>query len=804
MSLQHAPYSFRFLKICIFFLLFCLSSHIYAQSLSDLFYLLNNSSNDKQKANYFTKIGNRYSENKSYLKAIEYYEKAIEIDPNNYQLYSDISFAYYKVNDIDKSLYYQKTLVDSLKKNNIPYVKGLKILAELYEIKKDYKQSLITEKELLDLYISKNDFLSVIVTYNNISYIYRQLDQITESESALNKSKEYAAKITPSIKKNTNIDLETEYEVELLINQATNEMKKREFENARNLYIQAINKSTNLEDKTTLGRLYNFISINLYLSDNNASAIEYAEKAITIGEILKNYHIISAACELIAKINADEGNFQTSQEYTNRKNDADNKIISKEQEEKQAIINKQLETDKEEKIARDEVIEKERAQASLRELQLQKEKDAQELKIKNSQIELLRKNQELQNASYKNAELERQKALSDLDVLKHQQELEASKAETERQELLAEKRKNEITQQQELLKKSKENELLNSEKLKAQESITMAIVGIVVLVLIILVYVTVTLNQRTKTNKLLSEQKNEIENKNDKLIESELILKNNYQTLQEKNNILEEQKKEIQKLNENVLSSITYAKRIQTAIFNELNLFESFCKEYFIFLNPKDIVSGDFYWTGRKNDTFIVICADCTGHGVPGAIMSMIGINILNRIVYSEGITSPDLILNELRKELMDKLNIGESDVQDGMDISVLGITQSIAKDEKVIEFAGAINSMVYVEDGEFYEINGDKMPIVGVGESFKTHYYKKHIQNVIGDVVIYMYTDGYKDQFGGPNLKKYNTKRLKDFLNTIKNEPFNQQIEEVRKDFNDWKNNNEQTDDVLLVGFKI
>ncbi|MBK7183071.1 MAG: SpoIIE family protein phosphatase [Bacteroidetes bacterium] len=221
----------------------------------------------------------------------------------------------------------------------------------------------------------------------------------------------------------------------------------------------------------------------------------------------------------------------------------------------------------------------------------------------------------------------------------------------------------------------------------------------------------------------------------------------------------------------------------------------------FILYKPKDIVSGDFYWMERFGKQTIVAAVDCTGHGVPGAFMSIVGANLLNEAVNEHAITQPAAILNSIRKSLIKKLRKknDDSSIKDGMDAALVTINQ----EEMIMEFAGAYNPLWLIRNNELIEYKADKTPIgINLYEEDKPYTTTK-IDLQKGDL-LYIFTDGYADQFGGAHGKKFKYKNLKELCLKIATLPLNKQAETLEKEFLDWKGELEQVDDVLIIGIKI
>lgn len=248
-----------------------------------------------------------------------------------------------------------------------------------------------------------------------------------------------------------------------------------------------------------------------------------------------------------------------------------------------------------------------------------------------------------------------------------------------------------------------------------------------------------------------------------------------------------------------IIDSINYAKRIQNAILPTNELFALLYPENFVIFKPRDIVSGDFYWMSQIEGKNIIAVADCTGHGVPGAFMSMLGIAFLKEIVVKEYMTHTAIILNRLRKEIVKSLQQQgkENDTKDGMDIVVCNIDQKT----NLLQFSGANNSIIINRKAVLHEFKGDKMPI-GIYEKMDKFVAKEF--QLEKDDVLFMQSDGFADQFGGPNGKKYKMKYFREKILEISDLPLSEQKILIEKDFNDWKGNNNQIDDVLVVAVKI
>lgn len=259
-------------------------------------------------------------------------------------------------------------------------------------------------------------------------------------------------------------------------------------------------------------------------------------------------------------------------------------------------------------------------------------------------------------------------------------------------------------------------------------------------------------------------------------------------------NIIELQKKELE-------DSITYAYRIQQTILPPKSYIDQILSDYFIFYIPKSIVSGDFYFIVQEGEYTIISAVDCTGHGISGAMMSVFGYDLLNRAVKLNHITKPSEILSFVDEGVTNFLRQmnDESEVHDGMDISII----SIYKQLRIVEFAGAYHKLFYSHNGEILEIQGDKLPI-GMNVDGVVHQYTNHGVPVNKGDMLYLLSDGYANQFGGKHNKKFKYKALKKLLLEISNRDCKEQKEILAHQFIEWQGSNEQVDDILIIGIRV
>lgn len=381
-----------------------------------------------------------------------------------------------------------------------------------------------------------------------------------------------------------------------------------------------------------------------------------------------------------------------------------------------------------------------------------------------------------EKGSYKNAlkynklHLELKDSLLNKENLRQMNELEAS-YESEKKEkeilLLNEKAKvDELTIQDE-----KQKSIIANEQKKSQQLIFGLGIG---LLLVITLFIFRGYQNKKKSNVILTQQKLEIEKAND---------------------VISLQRDIVNEKNKEITDSIQYAKRIQNAILPPNKVVKEYLHDSFIFYKPKDIVAGDFYWLESVKNKVLFAAADCTGHGVPGAMVSVVCNNGLNRSVREYGLTDPGKILDKTREIVVAEFEKSEEEVQDGMDIALCSL------EGDTLKYAGANNPLWIIRDNELIETKPNKQPI---GQFDNPEPYIEHTIKLKKGDTIYIFSDGYADQFGGEKGKKLKTSNFKELLLSVHQEDMVKQRKLIDEAFEKWKGDLEQLDDVCVVGVRV
>ncbi|MFN6038846.1 MAG: tetratricopeptide repeat protein [Bacteroidota bacterium] len=651
------------------------------------------------------------------------------------------------------------------------YSKGLKIqetigdkrgmrnsynnMALIYDRQGDFKQALQYYLTALKLDQETGSKEGESASYLNIGSIYLQKGELEIAYNNFQKSLKIAEEVGSKREiANARERIGSYFELKKDIDEAMNYYQK-----SYEIHKISSNKRGLTNAMTSIGNLYikkeNYVKAIEFLGGalNNAQELGYPTEIKNAAELL------SFALEKTGKHKEALENFQLYVKMRDSLNNIENQ---------KATIMQKAKFDFEKKQALSQAeFEKKEAFANL------------ELERQRTLIELNR-----QEVLY----LEKDNELKELTLIKNQTELREREVFSDNQ-----------NKKLELMSKEKELDKLNSEKreadLKRQKTFNYMLIGGVFLVSIVLLIAIRGYIQKKKDNSIIKKQKMEVE-------EQKAILL-------EKNDIIEEKQKEI-------LDSINYAKRIQLTLLAHDDFLCKYLPEHFVFFQPKDIVSGDFYWatsvsTVNTSDSpiskkfYLAIC-DSTGHGVPGAFMSLLNIGFLSEAINEKGIHKPGEIFDFARKKLVE--TISRDGQQDGFDGILLCIDQS----NNSISYAAANNAPILIKQNpgastgtttkpELMELYADRMP-VGIGEK-KDNFKTITIDAKKGDL-LYLYTDGFADQFGGPKGKKFKYKQLNELIFNIHNNTIRAQRDKLKNTFENWKGTLEQVDDVCIIGIRI
>lgn len=328
-----------------------------------------------------------------------------------------------------------------------------------------------------------------------------------------------------------------------------------------------------------------------------------------------------------------------------------------------------------------------------------------------------------------------------------------------------------------------------------------------------LAYIQILEQQKAKDNAAIQQGKETVESQQSRInisialfivtLLGAVLLYRSYKIKQRSNIEITKQKEIIEEKNREIVDSINYAQRIQQSLLPSLEEIRKNLPESFVFYKPRNIVSGDFYWFAEQNNRYYIAAVDCTGHGVPGAMLSMIGFNFLNQLVSEMHMTDPGKILDQLHSRISQTLNkdgfVDGREMRDGMDMALL----CIDKTTNTFSFSGAVRPLYYVDDEGIKTIKGGYYSIGGI-KSLTDEPFETYAITPKGKASFYLFSDGFADQFGGPKGKKFKTKKFQELLLTLQDKKMEEQHRHIEAVFHEWMGTFEQVDDVCVIGIRV
>lgn len=818
---------------------------INAQTIGDLLAQLNETKTMEQKISLYTQIGLLYQKEKAYSKATEYFiqaKKNIEgiVPKDDQKIAKEILILEYLgvaqslVPDYKASIETYQILFEKQKNSPEKARKNLNILADLHKRAEQYPQALAKYEDILNKYPS-NSNEQTIQTYNNIGFLYRQANDNQKAKEYLNKALDLSRKSnlpTPLLASLFNIGV---------TNSANGNHKE-----AQNNFQEALN----IADKNNLvlptAEAYNYLAANYWLQSKSDNALESVQNAIKIAQPQQADEILMVSYQLLSEIYQQKGELKEAQKSYKKYEEIKNKRIEKVQKDEKARLENQLNIEKKENEIKELMSEKDRQSSALRQSELEKQKKEQQLVINQRELDLYKSNQDRQTMQLANQLLEQKRVEQMLEITKRKLQEDEQKQEIERlantqkfQEVLIKQRELERQKEIELSEKDKK---IKEQQLKDEKIISyyyfwvFVLFGICSLLALIGFFYTYWSNRKLKIQrKRILEQKEVIENKsqeiltqneelqqnqeeitaqrdliqhqnenlegaNQKLLANEEVLKNSMEKLEKSQEEIKLANLGLAERDRQITSSINAAIAIQTAVLPYKEKLDTLLKQHFILYKPKDMVSGDFYWLNELEGNIFLAAVDCTGHGVPGAFMSLIANNLLDKIIRVWKIYEPSQILERMHEEIQILLRQKETENNSGMDIAVLKIKHK--ENSSDIYFAGARRPLFYIlpNNAEIHELKGDRKSIGGLQreEEFKTQFI-----NLPKNTMIYTGSDGLSDQ-NDLHRKRLGENKLKKILLDIYSLDMENQHQKLEEILQKQMENTTQRDDILWIGLRI
>lgn len=745
-----------------------------------------------------------------------------------------LGLAYADLSQYDKGIQYFSQALDYWQKqNNQNKIISIQHqLAEIHKKSKNYKKLLEINLLINDLLRNTGDFGNLTNSYNNIGYSYNHLQDYKEAHKAFKQAlfmdEQHGNNIMNKAITYINLGICSQ-------NMGNYDDALKNLNEAKQIYIE---KQAHCE----IARIYNIIALVYIQKKDYYNASIYSTKGVELAKTRQCTEVLQQCYLTSSNIAQFSDDYENALQYYKNYLGIRDSLLLEQRFKEQNLYSQQSILEKSEKEMQLLLADQEMKDLALKQLRLEAEKNEKELElirrnnilqelekekalqllaiarqqheteVKNNQIKLLQHDKDLQDAQLKQSEYEKKEKLKEIELLERQKELQRLQLEKNAESkkhfmrlvalfalvfililisFIITKRKNKILAQQ-----KKEIQLKNDELEQKNEEINVQKEN--------LIKANIEINEKNidleQKNEEITSQKESLETANIEIQKKNVDLEQKNQEIMAQRDQIMEQKEIIENKNLAITDSIYYARRIQKAILKPAEDAALLLKDYFVLFRPRDIVSGDFYWIKEVNGHIIIAAVDCTGHGVPGALMSMLGAAFLNEIVHRKEINKASLVLDELKAMVIQFLQQTGKDTEakDGMDIALC----VIHPDKTKLEFAGAFNPLYRFSEGNFMEYKADRMP-VSLSRKGNKIFSNHEILIKEGDV-FYIFTDGFYDQFGEQTQNCMTPKRLKSYLVEIYQKPLPLQKKLLEEFFDAWKGTQEQLDDVLILGFRI
>lgn len=741
----------------------------------------------------------------AFEKSGVYYKKAYDLIPESFHslksgYLEDLGFCALNSGNPDSAIVCFQQMRLQLNAASLNDTKSLYYLVKASNSAHRYEESIQYNLLLFDRFKKAGDMQSMSSLKNNIAYNLTLLNRYPEAVDAYKEAIEYGKAAGNSGSK----------QAALLTNLGVCLQNMKQWKQAVNYFRDAIEKYKDDKNLSQKARLENMVAMVYFSREDLYNAGLFSNESVESARAAGDAEQLAESCLTYSKILREGNDPIKALEYYEQYLRLSDSLQFESRIKAEKLANLKFDLEKSEKELNLKAREEQVKKLSIYQLQLQLEKEEKErdLMLREKEVDKLEKESLRQSIEIGNQKHAAEQSLREKQILEQENSIKDLKLEQDS------RKQKEQQQEIALLETQKERDTL---LIQQQKDTKRAMTWIIVLTILAALSILANLLNTRRKNQLLAKQKQEIQDQNADLEQKNDEIIAQRDEIESQRDLVFEQKEELEDIHSEITKSIEYAKKIQTAIIPKPDDLSVFAKESFVFFRPRDIVSGDFYWFGKIENATVLTVADCTGHGVPGAIMSMLGMSLLKEIVMKEYITQPAIVLRKLRKEIIAALGQkGESGEQrDGMDMAMV----CIHSDTQLIEFAGAFNPMYLIrqktkaslppefeasienENARLYVIQADKMPIAHYDRMDKFNNYE--IKYEEGDQ-IYLFTDGFADQFGGPNQKKFMYKPFMNHLLQHSTKAMPIQGEILTSTFKEWKGDYDQIDDICVVGVKL
>ena len=684
------------------------------------------------------------------------------------------SYAYTSLND------YQRLL------DTPELAKVHELIVEILQSQQKYEEAIPHALWLTNIYRLEKDYEHRITGFNTLGFLYQKTGKDKEALDAFEK----AANLSQNLSKNASVTL--------LVNLGLANSNLGNDKEAIRYYQRALDQQKRENNAPGEAEVYNYLASHYFLSGRQEKALETAADASQIALEQQDNQLLSDNYLLLKLIYQKEEHWEKAEEYGE-------KLKQLKLQMQQNEARKQEEQQRMEQMAELHEEEIRIVWNDKEKLALEKERQGNQLKMQQQQLNLLKKEKELQALALEKQKLESRNAKQALSIV--QQRLISEKQENALSDLTRSKELQALKIREQALEKQQQEQTislleadkkLKQQKLEKEASLRKYSIGILALCILIILAIAFFFVQKSKDNRTLLKQKEEISTKNELLRQNEVQLKDQLDYLETARQILSDQQEQLIAVHNRVQQSIEYAKHIQTSILPDEDYLKSIFPDSCVIFMPKDVVSGDFYWITDHGDYQMIIVADCTGHGVPGALITLIGHSLLTEAIQVNLMTEPDSILHFLHQRLLDRFQSQESTRQHGMDMGICIVRRD--EDAYSLSFAGAKNNLSYTSGGAMHKVKGDRCSVGGsrTNVSFTRHQVRLQSQDTF-----YLSSDGFIDQ-PNPERRRLGSKKLARYIEEWQQLPMSAQEQKLLNAFLSHKQDTELRDDVTLLGIRL
>ncbi len=743
-------------------------------------------------------LGDYYFGSQSYQKAIQYYQDYLK---GKKRLDEDIPDRISILKKIAQSLF----TLEEYEEAETVYLQ----LAKLHEGRRDMKAIASSYQALADIHKQMDDIPGAIQYLEKVEKISRQTRDTPRLLQTLNnlgflqkrnKNLKLAISYFQQALAITLDDQNPDVRVSMLTNLGVAYTNLGFFSKAKETYNQALAIERKSGDIVGQAQQFNYLASNAYMSQNNAQALKLAEQAIELGIRKNAYPELAESYRLVNLIYTSDKSEEKAEIYRQSYADIRGRIRMRENKEQRRLLALQEEIDAKEEYLKSLIIEQEQ-------IALDRERQENAIRLKEKELALLKNSKALQEVQLLNQQLANEKAQQrlaiaqqDLIAEKQKRELAELQRLKERQALQIEQNKLEQEKQEKAIALLEAERRLQQQRLQQEATLRKYGYGIISSFLLIIGVVSYSFVQKRKDHRKLQEQQFQIQEQNEHLKASEQMLISSVNELEATQEALQEQKKRLEIENYKTQESLQYAKRVQFSILPSERESQKIFPESFVIFRPKDVVSGDFYWISKEVNLKIASVVDCTGHGVPGALVSLIAYNMLTEAIKERGMSNPASILQYLNKQVTKRLRGGDNNIQDGMDI---GICIFEANDDQsvTLHYVGAKHTLFLVQNGKLESLKGIRKTVGSIPDSVTNSGHQQIILQP-GDSV-YLTTDGFIDQ-SNPDRKRFGSRRLRSVIQEYHHLPMSEQRTKFINALENHQQSSEQRDDINLIGIKI